>query len=235
MPTTVFKSQVEQFLRRVGQGNVVITLANPTLISNFSPEPTKFTLDQIHDYFYFSGISLFNVLERITKNELNKTLPGFYKRTAELTLTSGSYTITEKIRRIIDPVTIKVASVNKPGYLIPDNIIELCISSAGIRTISVDYPGYYLRNNKINCLPDTATKVTFNYIMEVPRLLLSSVADDIWPDNYSDLLIDGAVMLAKGDSNEIGLEQFYFQKLQANFAVKSQPITNQNNTQIETA
>lgn len=232
MATTVFKSQVEQFLRRVGQGNVVITLANPTLISNFAPEPTKFTLDQIYDYFYFSGLSLFNVLERITKNELNKTLPGFVKRTAELTLTSGNYTVTEKIRRIVDPVTIKT-SADKPGYLIPDSIVELCTASSGMRAISVDYPGYYLRNGKINCLPTTATKLTFNYIQEVPRLLLSSTADDIWPDNYSDYLIDGAVMLAKGDSNEIGLEQFYFQKLQSKFAVKSQPITNQNNTQIE--
>jgi len=233
MATTLFKTQVEQFLRRVGQGNVTITLNNPTTLADFSPTPTKFTYNQIIDYFYFSGLTLFNTLERITKNELNKVLPTLSKRIVEATVTSGQVTPSEPIHKIVDPVTIKINSLNKLGYLIPESIVEHCINSVGIRTISADYPGYYIRDNKINILPNTATKMTYNFIMPVPRLLLSSILDDIWPANYSDLLVDGAVMISKGDSNDSALEQYYYQKLQSKFQTKSQPITNQNNTQIE--
>lgn len=235
MPTNSFKIEVQHFLRRVGEGNISITLANPTVISShFNPQPQRFTdIELIYDYFLLAGQELFKAIERITKGEVTRLLPSFFKRTQK-TLTAGSWTPDIKIERIIDPISVEVTSgVMKMAYKVPDAILEDIIQSVGMRTISSETAGYYLSNNIVKVLPTTSLSITFNYIQSVPRLTLSSVDVDIWPDNYMKMLTDGAVMIAKGDTNETGLEQFYFQKIQGQLQKEQISISHQKNLLLE--
>ena len=234
MATPLFKTQVEQFLRRVGQGNIAITLTTGT--PTLTPSISKFTLDQIYDYYQFSGQSLFRAIERYSKGEAVKMFPNLFV-TVSVTAASGEYTFTESIERIIEPITVwtNADPIKKPAYMIPDGVLELCINSIGIRTISTDYPGFYLRDGKIKILPSTKDRITFSYVKSVPRIQLRSNNDysDIWPSNYGKLLVDGMVMLAKADSNDTNLESFYFNQLMNQYKVQSMPVTNQNNSLTE--
>lgn len=237
MATPLFKTHVEQFLRRVGQGNFDIQYSgdNPVVPTGM----TKYTFPQIYDYYQFSGQSLFRAIERYSKGEAMKMFPNFFVN-ASVTASSGEYAITEPIERIIEPITVwrnaDVPIVKKPAYLIPDGVLELCINSVGIRAISTDYPGFYLRDGKIKILPSTKDRITFSYVKSVPRIQLTNHATnyvDIWPSNYGKLLVDGMVMLAKADSNDTNLEAFYFNQLMNQYKVQSAPITNQNNSLTE--
>lgn len=234
MATPLFKLHVEQFWRRMGEPNVSITLGNPTLVPSGIQRYTN--LDQIYDYFWLSGISLFRAIDRFTKQEVGKMLPSFHKSVVDQALTTGSYTPTEKIERIIDPVIIEVTSnVKKPGYLIPENVINLCVNGTGLRAISSDYPGYYIANGKVNVLPAASLKISFNYIKSVERIILTDQATpvDIWTDNYSEMLIQGACAYAKGDANDVALEAKFYQMLNNSYQISSAPVTNQNNSLIE--
>lgn len=236
MATTNFKYQVEQFLRRIGQGNITITLANPTTFAlHFSPSPVGITIDQIYDAFLFSGQCLFKAYERYSKGEVTKHLPGFQKRLPATSLSSGEWTPDIAIERIIEPVIVRIAGSEKICYKIPDTILEHCINTLGNRSITSDYPGYYIRDKKISVIPNTATHIRFSYIQSVPRLLLSDQANDvdIWPANDGVLLIDGAVMYFKGDTNESNLEQLFFNRLNIRYKELSVPIQNQNNSAVE--
>jgi hypothetical protein len=234
MATPNFKIQVEQFLRRIGQGNVVITFDvgnNPV----FTPEIKKVTVDQIYDYYQLSGQALFDSIERYSKGLSNKMFPNLYKFAKDKTLTSGAYLPSESIQRIVEPVTVydHVSGEDPiPAYLIPENIIELCRNSVGIRKLSRQYPGYYIRNGSIHVLPDSMTKISFNYVNSIDRIQLTngSAYDDIWPTNEGRLLVDGMVMLSQGDSGNTNLEQFYFNKISNLYKMKSLPITNNNNS-----
>jgi hypothetical protein len=236
MATPLFKTHVEQFLRRVGQGNFTITYTGnvPDAITGM----TKYTFPQIYDYYQFSGQSLFRAIERYSKGEAMKMFPNFFVTTS-VTAGSGEYAVTESIERIIEPITVwtdGATPVKKPAYLIPDGVLELCINSVGIRAISTDYPGFYLRDGKIKILPSTKNRITFSYVKSVPRIQLTDHATtyvDIWPSNYGKLLVDGMVMLAKADSNDTNLEAFYFNQLMNQYKVQSAPITNQNNSLTE--
>lgn len=232
MPTTNFKRSVESFLRRVGEGNINITLANPTTISNFAPQPKRYSdIDQIYDYFLYSGQSLFRALDRLTKNEVTGILPNFVKSSSGA-LSSGEIEITD-VERILDPIKLTIAGVVKIAYRIPDSIIQNVLQSVGLRAVSSDYPGYYLKGSKLIAFPTTATNYEAMYIKSVPREVLHSVNADEWSSNFYGLLTDGAVMIAKGDSNESSVERMFMEKLKMNYQYYQIPITNQNNPQIE--
>lgn len=232
MPTTNFKRAVQSFLRRVGEGNVTITLANPTTISNFAPQPKRFNdIEQIYDYFWYSGQGLFRVLDRITKNEVTGVLPNFVKSSSGA-LSSGEIEISD-IERILDPVKLTIGGIVKIAYRIPDSIIQNVLQSVGLRAVSNDYPGYYLKGNKLIAFPTSATAYEATYIKVVPREVLSSVDVDQWSSNFYGLLTDGAVMIAKGDSNEFAVERLFIEKLKMNYQYYQIPVSNQNNPQIE--
>lgn len=232
MPTTNFKRSVESFLRRVGEGNINITLANPTTISNFAPQPKRYNdIDQIYDYFLYSGQSLFRALDRLTKNEVTGILPNFVKSSSGA-LSSGEVEISD-IERVLDPIKLTIGGVTKIAYKIPDSIIQNVLQSVGLRTVSSDYPGYYLKGSKLTAFPTSATAYDAIYIKVVPREVLSSASVDEWGSNFYGLLTDGAVMIAKGDSNESSVERMFMEKLKMNYQYYQIPITNQNNPQIE--
>lgn len=233
MSTPLFKIQAEQFFRRIGAGNITITLGNP---STFSPTPTNVTIDQLYDYFYFAGQALYTALDRYTKNEVYRHVPNLIKE-VQANLTGGNVAGASDIERIIEPVQVEVSNgVWKEGYNIPHNILDIVRSnSSSIRKITSDYPGYYAVGNQIYVLPASSLKVKYRYVASIPRIVLSdqSGVKDIFPGNFTPHLIDGAVMLHKGDYNEISLEQFYYQKITNNFKVFANPILAQNNPAIE--
>lgn len=233
MSTPLFKIQVEQFFRRVGAGSIAVTLGNP---STFSPTPTNVTIDQVYDYFYVAGQALFTALDRYTRNEIYRHVPNLIKE-LDLTLTAGKVASPADVERIIEPVQVEVSTnVWKAAYNIPHGILDIVRSSTpSIRKISSDYPGFYTVAGDIYVLPTTATKVKGRYVGSVPRIVLSdqSSVKDIFPGNFTPHLIDGAVMVFKGDYNEISLEQFYYQKITNNFKVFANPILAQNNPMIE--
>ena len=236
MPTTLFRTQVEQFLRRTGSGNCTITLADPTTISNISPAPTQVTLDQIYDCFHFSGQALFSALERYTQNEIGKRLPNLLVQ-QELTLTAGKVEVPSGLERPIEPCLVETSSgVWRDAYLVPHSIINLVkANNSPIRKVSADYPGFYIIGNELFVLPESSLKIKLLAIKSVPRLVLSSRSDvnDVFTGNLGKHLVDGAVMIFKGDSNETALEEFFYKKMQGNFREFSLPIRKQSNPEIE--
>lgn len=226
MPTTNFKRACESFLRRMGEGNITITLASPTLIGNFSPQPKRYNdINQIYDYFWFSGQALFRAIDRLTKNEVTSVLPNFFT-ILSTALTSGQVTILD-VERILDPVKLVISGTTRLAYRIPDSILLNVLSSSGMRQISAEYPGYYLKGNLFTSYPTTATSAEIGYIKSVPREVLDSNGTDAWATNFYSMLVDGAVGMAKGDANEIQLEQLFVQKMKANLQYYQIPISNQ--------
>jgi hypothetical protein len=233
MATTNYKLSIERFLRRMGEGSVTINLAS------ISTSYGKFTTEQIYDYFLESGQCLFRAIDRYTKGEVYKYLPNLYKRVLDQALTSGSYTPTQAIERIVDPVIVVYGTspeVRVQAVRVPENLLESVINSLGHKTITSSYPGYYLEDTSIKVFPDSATKITFRYIQSIPRRILApdpTNDDNLFPANFSSMIIDGAVMIAKGDTNDISLENWYMSKLEREYSKLAQPISHNKNLLIE--
>lgn len=249
MATETFKLMVQAFLRDNNEGLINITLGNPT--TSFSPTPQRYKFDGVtgdsvvYDYFWLAGVSLFRAIDKYTKGDILRLLPGFRKEKTGVTLTSGSYSLlpADKIERILNPIILTVSGSSYQCNLAnPEQAtaskVAIATSSTKRRKPTISTPLYYIENGAIKVITNTLTQsgtITFSYISSVPRIMLNSTSlyNDIWTDNWSDMLIEGATMLAKR-TNSSELTQMYFNQLQTKYKSLEVPSVNVNNTsQIE--
>lgn len=243
MATDTFKSMVQAFLRRNGEGQIAITLGNPT--TSFTPSPKRYTFDGstgdsiVYDYFWLAGQSLFFAINKYTKGDFSKLLPNFRKEKTAASLTGGSYSLlkADKIERVLEPIIFTktgqepvIATLANQQQIMASKV-AVASSTAQRRKPTDTAPLYYIENNAIKIIPATAAgTITFSYITSVARIMLNSTTlyEEQFSDNWSFLLIDGACMLAKGD-NGSNLVQFYLNQLRTYYPLLQSKEVNQNN------
>lgn len=225
MAITNFKLWLAEFLRRNGEGDLTFTSSYPTDAT---------TKEQAaYDYYQLSGQYLLRVLLRYTKNEIDTVAPYFIGSFSS-NLTGGSVALPADYDKLyIQSVTSTVSSIVWKTNKCPVDKFDWYATSGHRRSASLYNRYYALKDdNKIYVLPATATAVKFRYIKTVPRVTFATT-DDIWSGNFTGILVDGALMLAKGDSNNLQIEQFFMQKLMIYAKTIQIPISKKNETLTE--
>lgn len=224
MSTPLFKTQVEMYLRAVGEGDITITytahVPNNTL--------KRYSFSAIYDNFYSAGLVLLRVLKRLAPNELVTAVPTL-KVDDVITLTTNAGTIAADFGHIQYDSVVDTNNVDPIVQILcrrwnPKLSKEFLKSTGKRLSPSATIPYYEISTTKtVDVYPKTTTfyKITLTGMKALPRLVLSddTTPVDIWNADYTDMLVDGAVALAKGTCNEISLEQFYTSKLQSKFAI----------------
>jgi len=225
MAITNFKLWLAEFLRRNGEGDLTFTSSYPT------DATTK--EEAAYDYYQLSGQYLLRVLLRYTKNEIDTVAP-YFVGSFSSNLTDGSVALpTDYSRLYIQSVVSTLNSIALKTYKCPPDKFDW-FAVTGHRRSANAFQRYYAikDDNKIYVLPATASAIKFRYIKAVPRVTFAT-SNDIWSSDFTSILIDGALQLAKGDSNNLAIEQFFMQKLMIYAKTVQMPISKKNNTLTE--
>lgn len=217
-----YKAWLSQFLRRIGAGNHTIT----------SSYPANCPVDEIaaNQYYQNAGQYLLRVLLKFTKNEIDTIAPYFIGDFSNA-LTAGSVALPADYRNIFINSVCFNGSFKPAKKASPDEV-NLLKQTGLRRSATVDNPYYYVEGKNITAIPSSFTSVKFKYVKIVPVISFLSV-DDIWISDFTPVLVDVSVALQKGDSNNVGIEQFIWSKLTIWSRTIQQPTTKQNNTLIE--
>lgn len=236
MATTNFKYQVEQFLRLMSNEERTIDLTNPLNTTGVNAPSIRHSVQSIYDYFHNSGLALFRVLKKLTAEDLYRL--DFYISEV-VTIGSGVGTITLKFDQILDDalVTISGAKVSARRYS-PSDALAYSTTTGKRKSPSLESPKFEIKKisnvTKVAVYPTTGiTDIELRGLAVVERLTLSNSLSDIWSANFNDILTQGAVMLAKGDANQVDLAQYFAQELNFKYSLYSKQQMKSNNSLIE--
>lgn len=253
MATTLFKLQIENFYRGIGEGDVGVTLGTPSTLTKPSGgaayTPVRWTLPKVYDYFWRSGLILLRVIRHSFFDRIDELIPMFVEsETVSLTAGIGNVSDPIKYDYIFRDAFVKyeVSTGVFVWYLARRSISTLdyeTIKSTGQRrSPSVEAPVFTITksgaNQAITVYPIASSipqfkEITFKFIRALERLEATSTGDDIWPRSLSDILIDGALMIAKGDANDLSVEEYFSRKLAMKIQLFDKPSVRQNTSTIE--
>lgn len=244
MATTIYNKQIEAFYRIVGEGDItVVNAANSSsltkgVVTNYIPK--RWTLDEVYDLFWRAGLSLYRVLKAVDYRKVAKLLPSFFT-TEDVSLTSNAGSITGKYDFIYEQALAVITGNPDTVLLCPiipfeelGNVIN--INTTYRKAPTATSPKFSLLNPfAVKVYPATPSynKLRISGVLAVQRLIACTSNSDSWNENFSDLLISGAVKLAKTETGELGVAEYFSRELQLNYSlVKQKPTKNNIEEQI---
>lgn len=230
MATTIYRSCLKKFCRRLENVEVTITAASPDTYSGnmqrftFTGTTTPSMIDQ---YFWEAGQALIRVLMALTYDEVYKISPSLIKNKSAITLTTGVGAITDgDIAKIFERqkvYTTGVGAVIAMAKMLDTWERDEIINNLNPRkTPAVTKPYFEVIDTAINVYPTSFTKIDLRYIKSCPLQVSSNANSDPFPEILSDIWTDMACRIASGDMKDT-LEQIITQQLQEKFSFLSRP------------
>ncbi len=245
MATDIYNKQIEAFYKDVGEGDITVingptdSTLNKGSVVGYTPK--RWSLVNVYDLFWRAGISLYRVLRSLDFEKLVKHTPSLFFNES-LGLSSNKVSLTTSYDFIYDIAIVAQTSPAKKYTAIkipPSELIET-ISSVGLRrSPTATNPKFSIHQEssltKIIVYPEATTfnSITISGFLTVSRLVASTNGSDTWNKNLSDLLIAGAVALAKSNSGDADIASMYLQQLQSSYQLVARKSTKQNNSFLE--
>lgn len=215
-----------------------IDLTNPLNTTGVNAPSKRFSVQSIYDYFWTSGQSLFRVLKKMTTDDLIRL--EFY-RSDVITLSSGIGSLAVTFDTIFDDAKCIITSgsvqVGARRYT-PQEVSMYSTTTGKRKSPTLEAPRFEVKTitgvRKVTVYPLSGiTSIELWGLAVVERMVLSNVNFDIWNANLSDMLVQGAVIMAKGDGNQTDLVQYFAQELNVKSLLYQRKPMNQNNSLIE--
>lgn len=243
MATTIYNKQIEAFYRIVGEGDITVVNATNSSsltkgsVTNYTPK--RWSLDEVYDLYWRTGMSLYRVLKAVDYRKVAKLLPSFFT-TEDVTLTTNAGTIAGKYDFIYEQA---LAVINgTPDTVLPCPMIPfeelgnvININTGYRKAPTATSPKFSLLNPvAVKVYPSTTyNKLRISGVLAVQRLIACTTNSDSWNENFSDLLIAGASKLAKTEVGELGIADYFSRELQMNYGlIKQKPTKNNIEEQI---
>lgn len=234
MPTDLYKIQIENFYRDIGEGDVEVVLGSPSTLKKptggSAYTPSRWTLKQVADCFWRSGLALRRVIKLLNSPELNRIIPSLIQEeVVVLTDGAGSLNSNVKYDHIYDIAVVDYTQTD-PAHTyincqrVPDNINYELKSTGLRRSPTIESPVFQITEDKtVTVYPlfgssnPRIASITLSYLPAIETFLPTSSGKDMWNVALSDLLIDGAVMIAKGQSADLSVKQFMMNELTSRY------------------
>jgi len=213
-----------------------IDLTNPLNTTGVNAPSKRFSVQSIYDYFWTSGQSLFRVLKKMTTDDLTRL--EFYVSDS-ITLTSGVGSLALNFDTVWDDASALISASRVPARrYTPQEVILYSTTTGKRKSPSLEAPKFEIKSvsnvRKVLVYPTSGvTSIELRGLAVVERIVLSNTNPDIWNTNLSDMLVQGAVIFAKGDGNQTDLVQYFAQELNVKSLMYQRKVVNQNNSLIE--
>lgn len=230
MPTDLYKIQIENFYRDIGEGDVEVVLGSPSTLKKptggSAYTPSRWSLKQVADCFWRSGLILRRVIKQLNSPELNRIIPSLV-REEQVNLTSGVGALASntKYDHIYDIATADYLNADSSHTYVNchraiDNL-SYEINTTGLRrSPTIESPVFQIIDDKtVKVYPLSGgsapkfDKLILSYLPAIESFLPTDSGTDKWNVSLSDLLIDGAVMIAKGQTGDNSIKRYMLQEL----------------------
>lgn len=240
MATTIYNKQIEWFYRSVGEGDLTVvngassSTLNKGAVVGYTPK--RWSLEEVYDLFWAAGMFVYRALKAFDFEKVVKLVPSLLT-TEEVTLTANAGTISKSFDFVYDRASV----YKSPNTYVAKKIsemeaVETILLSSGFRKSPTETnPKFIIENNrsiKVYPLTGAHTKITIRGVLAVERLVACTNNSDTWNSNYSDLLKNVAVMIAKGDAGDTQIQQYLMGQIQMELQLlQPKPLINQTEEQ----
>lgn len=213
-----------------------IDLTNPLNTTGANAPSTRHTLQSMYDYFYNSKLALFRVLKKLTAEDLYRL--DFYVSEV-VTIGSGVGTLSIKFDQVLDDGLATIGGEKVPARRYsPSDALAYSTTTGKRKSPSLESPKFEIKKlsnvTKVAVYPTTGiTDIEIRGLAVVEREILSNSLNDLWNPNFNDIIVNGAVMLAKADGNQIDLGQYFAQELNFKYSLFGKQQVKSNNSLIE--
>lgn len=235
MPTDLYKIQIENFYRDIGEGDVEVVLGSPSTLKKptggASYTPARWSLKHVADCFWRSGLILRRVIKLLNSPELNRIIPSLIQE-EPVTLTDGIGALASNVKyddisdiAVVDYIDASGTHSYVNCHRVPENVNYELKSTGLRRSPTAESPVFQITEDKKVTVypiygatnPRIAT-ITLTFLPAIETFLPTDTGKDKWNVALSDLLIDGAVMIAKGQTGDNAVKRYMLQELSNKYA-----------------